>query len=385
MLRQLISIIISGLLVSSVIAQDEPGELVRARSSYQSQLKTAMQSCKQKVEGLDKIQSPEEKTKELNKLKVSYQQQLEFIAKSYLSKLDSMKKLPSFNRNQANAIRNEISSFEKPDPSVLPGTTPEKPAAKNTDDKTGKNEGAPKNVTPAVDEGEELDEDEIPGLKPVDGKNSETDVAGVQATTLEDAKAKNHEEIKKFNLSELKGDWIKERREFAAKRPRPENYIFTQAAFNSYVATIPEDKRELEEKRFKQLGGIKDYMCRLMERNTYPKPVSLKGGSRSSGIMVNPNYIAAKSGSRYKRLGWDSLPVNEAANILAHFAAMRLKITNVPGVSKDELKRMAAEDYLRIGMLCDWYEEYDDAVKYAKKAVEADPKIEEIVKKYMMQ
>ncbi|GEM_PF-5674899 len=373
MLKRIVSIIVFGLFISSVFAQDdEPKELTRARESYKSQLKTAEQKCKQKYDSLDKLQ-PEEKTKELNKLKVSYQQQLEFITKSYLSKLESMRKMPSFNRNQNAAIRNEIDNFQKPDPTVPPGTL-KKEDAKTGD---GKGKGDPKAANDDDDEGEEMAEGPA---------GSDEDVAKVQAAKLEDAKAKNLEEIKKLSLGDLKADWIKERREFAEKRPRPENYVITAEAMKSYLNSIPEDKRELEENRYKQVSGIKDYMCRLMERNSYPKSVQLSTGGKAAGIMVNPNYIAVKTSSRkFKRLGWESLPVEEAANILDYFAAMRQKITNVPGVSKDELKRMAAEDYLRIGMLCDWYEDYDNAVKYAKKAAEVDPKIEDIVKKYMMQ
>ncbi|HCE46609.1 MAG TPA: hypothetical protein DET40_23935 [Lentisphaeria bacterium] len=380
MYRQIILFILSGLLISTVFAEgDEPKELIRARDSYQSQLKTAAQTCKQKFEGIDKLPTPEEKTKELNRLKTSYQQQLEFIAKSYLSKLDSMRKMPSFNKNQVYAIKDEISNFQKPDASVPPGA----PSGKTADGKAGKPADAAKDVAKADkdDEG-----DDVADFKAPDGTASDEDVAKVQAASLEDAKARNQEEIRKLSLSDLKADWIKERREFAEKRPRPENYVFTQALFNSYAATIPEDKRELEEKRFKQVSGIKDYMSRLMERNTYPRPITLKNGGRATGIMVNPNFIAVKTGGKkYKRLGWDALPVNESASILEYFATMRLKISAAPNISKEQLRREAAEDFLRIGMLCDWYEEYEDAVKYAKKAVEADPKIEDIVKKYMMQ
>ena len=122
MYRQIISLMVVGLLISTAFAHDvEPRELVRARESYQAQVKIAAQTCKQKFESIDKLPTPEEKNKELDKLKSSYQQQVDFIAKSYLLKLESMKKMPSFNKNQVSSIRNEISNFQKPDASVPPG------------------------------------------------------------------------------------------------------------------------------------------------------------------------------------------------------------------------------------------------------------------------
>jgi hypothetical protein len=195
------------------------------------------------------------------------------------------------------------------------------------------------------------------------------------------------EDAKNLSIGGLTADRLTECRRFASGRPRPENYDFTQDAFNAYVTSIPQDNRIAEEERFKMVSGIKNYIVRLMERKTYDKPIKLKNGSTvSGGLMVNSNYISVKGkGNTFDRQGWNSIPVDQVANILDYFADLKLKASEDVNVSKSQQKLEAAEDYLRIGILCDWYGDYESAVKFARKAVATEPKIEESVKKYMMQ
>lgn len=419
MKKLLSSILMLGVLAAVMAQEDEPRELARARASYQSQLDFAAKSYLQKFEGVRKMLSQGEEPKELTQLNASYQSQLKFIAKSYLLKLESMRKMPSFSKNQVSAIKDEMANFKSPEPVVPPDAVPDKPAAKLADDKTDRlaepaadstledGDRLPGRVNKANpdDQDEDLAENGRPGIKtakpedkdvptapanvekPADGSDTAKTYTEVRGSTLEDGQFSVPEETRKLSIGDLTADWLKELHQFASGRPRPENYDFTQDAFNSYVKGIPEDKRISEEKRFRQVSGVKTYIVRLMERNTYDKPISLKNGSPvSGGIMVNSNYISVKGrGKKFDRLGWDSIPVEQIADMLDYFADFRLRASGGATVSKAQQKLEAAQDYLRIGIFCDWYGDYESAVKFARKAVATEPKVEDSVRKYMMQ
>ncbi len=195
------------------------------------------------------------------------------------------------------------------------------------------------------------------------------------------------EEMKRLNLDQLNATWLKAHRDFASGRPRPADYDFRQDAFTAYQGTIPEDKRIPEEKRFKQASGVKNYIVMLMERNPYDKPLKIKGGRTVSGsIMLNPKFISIRGKSgKHERFGWDTIPVDQIASMLEHFANLRLRASGGATVSKEQQRLEVAEDLLRIGVFCDWYGDYESAVKYVQKAVETDPKIADSVRKYMLQ
>lgn len=195
------------------------------------------------------------------------------------------------------------------------------------------------------------------------------------------------EELKKLNLGDLNADWLKAHREFASGRPRPADYNFSQDAFTAYQGIIPEDKRISEDERFKQVSGVKNYIVMLMERNPYDKPLKMKNGRTvSGGMMVNLKFISIRGKSgKHERFGWDSVPADQIAKMLEHFANIRLKASGGASVSKDQQRLEVAEDLLRIGVFCDWYGDYASAVKYARKAVETDPKISDRVRECMMQ
>jgi hypothetical protein len=317
-----------------------------------------------------------------------------------------MKKMPAVPKNQVKAIMAEIAQFK---PNTAPPVPTEKPGVKSADNKVGKPAVPPPNAPTAVDR------DKLPGnvitaktedpatIKTTSPQGADVSPKNVEkaadgpipakaytegmGNTLDDGYFNIQEDVKKLSIGDLTVDWLRERRRFASGRPHPENYDFTQDAFNAYVTSIPQDKRIAEEKRFKQVSGVKDYLVRLMERNAYDKPIKLKNGSMvSGGIMVNSNYISVKGrGNTFDRHEWNSIPVDQVASMLDYFADFRLKASGGVNVSKSQQKFDAAEDYLRIGILCDWYGDYESAVKFSQKAVATEPKIEDSVKKYMMQ
>ena len=212
-------------------------------------------------------------------------------------------------------------------------------------------------------------------------------VPASQIKTTADESVVVTEDLKKPGLDDLNASWLEDHRAFASGRPHPADYTFSQNEFAAYQRGIPEDKRILEGKRFEQVSGVKDYIVKLMERNSYDKPLKMKNGRTVyGGMMAGPKFISVKGKSnKYERFGWGLIPVDQIANMLEHFANLRLKASGGADVSKEQQKLESAEDFLRIGIFCDWYGDYASAVKYARKAVETDPEIADKARNYMMQ
>ena len=341
----IVAILMAGVLTAAVAQDDISRDLGKAKLSYKSQVDFAAQSYLQKIESIKKTSSKEEEPNEQAKAKASYKSQVEFAAQSYLQKLESMKKMPAIPKNQVKAIMAEIAQFK---PNTDPPVPTEKPGVKAADNKVGKPAESPNDSTA-------VDRDKLPGKavtannenqsvvkttrpegadaspknveKAADGSIPAKAYTEVMGNTLDDGRFNIQEDVKKLGIGDLTVDWLKERHRFASGRPRPENYDFTQDAFNAYVTSIPQDKKIAEEKRFKQVSGIKDYIVRLMERNAYDKPIKLKNGSMvSGGIMVNSNYVSVKGrGNTFDRHGWNSIPVDQVATMLDYFADFRLK------------------------------------------------------------
>ena len=311
---------------------------------------------------------------ELDQIKAEYQAQvkstLDPINRKYLQQLDALKKQlgGKGDLDSALKVQKHIEEFSAKANMAPPGSKLYVPR-----NETVKQVNAPNPTLNAISEDDAIVFKDV-GLPKAPNADS------VQLINLES-------DAKNLSIGGLTADRLTECRRFASGRPRPENYDFTQDAFNAYVTSIPQDNRIAEEKRFKMVSGIKNYIVRLMERKTYDKPIKLKNGSTvSGGLMVNSNYISVKGkGNTFDRQGWNSIPVDQVANILDYFADLKLKASEDVNVSKSQQKLEAAEDYLRIGILCDWYGDYESAVKFARKAVATEPKIEESVKKYMMQ
>ena len=199
-------------------------------------------------------------------------------------------------------------------------------------------------------------------------------------------KASDEKNLADIDISMLTPEWLeKDRASFASGRPMPQDYNFTPAQIQNYINSIDEKRRENEDVRIRQVAGIKNYICQLLARSTYPKPIKTKDGKTFSGkMMLNPNYISVEVGGRFQRLQWSNLPPSQIADILEHFAGLRLKVTELAGTTEQTRKKEAAQDYIRIAMLYDWYGDYEKAVEYSKKSISTYPDAEKSVKKFIM-
>ncbi len=171
-------------------------------------------------------------------------------------------------------------------------------------------------------------------------------------------------------------------REPYAQRPRPADLVFNEKAMEKYLASLPENLREAEKRRYDIIKGAKDQIIRLFERNTMDikESIKLKSGRSVSGTIALANeevFIIRKGKSgKGKSYKWDDLSFNGYAEILDQFAQKRMKV-KVANVSAEESRKYAANDYILLTLLSDWYGDYRLCKEFANKAVDLRPDIKD--------
>ncbi|HOK04601.1 MAG TPA: serine/threonine-protein kinase [Victivallales bacterium] len=192
--------------------------------------------------------------------------------------------------------------------------------------------------------------------------------------------------IENIDISLLTPEWLEnDRSTFATNRPKPSNYTFTPSQIENYISSISPERKSSEQIRIQQVASIKNYICQLLARSNYPKTITtIDGKSYTGKLMLNPNYISLEKAGKFQRRQWSDLPPSQLANIMDYFAGLRLKVSDAVGTSEQTRKKEAAQDYLRIAMLYDWYGDYQNAVKYCKKSMAVYPEAEKSVKRFIM-
>jgi hypothetical protein len=200
--------------------------------------------------------------------------------------------------------------------------------------------------------------------------------------------AKDEKTIATLDISSLTAEFLKKDREsFAAGRIKPPNYDFDFTLQEKHLASLDTARKETETTRLTIVANMKHYLCSLTARNNYNQSFKTSNGKVMSGsMMANPNFLSVKAGKNYNRIKWNELPPQELAKMIAYYANMRMKISRAGESPTDAATRKneAAEDYLRLAILCDWYGCYDDTVVYAQKSMEINPDMTARVKKYIM-
>ncbi len=225
-----------------------------------------------------------------------------------------------------------------------------------------------------------------PDLKTAEKPETVAMIPPKQEKSELDTKPSDEKTVADVDLSLLTAKWLEDdRASFASGRPRPSDYNFTASQMDGYLAGVQESRRENERTRLNQVSGMKHYLCQLLSRSAYNKPVKTINGKTFTGqMMANPNYISIKTGKGFQRLDWNQLPPAEMTRIISHFAEARMKVSGAAGTSAETRRKEAAQDYLRLAILCDWYGDYPSAVGYARKSISVYPDSEKSVKKFMM-
>lgn len=188
---------------------------------------------------------------------------------------------------------------------------------------------------------------------------------------------------------ELK-DFEEGRDEIYKKRPRPASMTFDDKKFEKYLVSLPVKLQAAEKLRYQTVKGIKHYLTRVLERSPFPKGIYLKGKGKKNGViyMANLNGLRFKKSTKSKKgktYKWNQLAFAQYPACLSFYAKRRLGISAVGRTSKKKIKRDAANDYLALAIVCDWFGEYKKSLKYAKIAVKTYPKLKNSVSRLMLE
>lgn len=222
----------------------------------------------------------------------------------------------------------------------------------------------------------------VGGLEPLliarSGKSGKQQVASVSPPK---------EVIQDISTMELE-EFEKGREELYGKRPRPASMDFEDSDFKRYLQTLPQDKKPMEETRYKTVKDIKHFIVRVLERSPYPKGLITKRGTKRGVVyMANTNILRLKKSTRSRKgksYKWTDLAFEQYPAFMEYFAKRRLGISGAGQKTRKQIKEDAAMEYLGMAMLCDWFGKYEDALKYAKRAIEISPESKNKISNMML-
>ena len=200
-------------------------------------------------------------------------------------------------------------------------------------------------------------------------------IASSDLSTYSHSKRSSESAVKKIaehtqqSVKELTPRIIRAANGFAAKRPRPASFDFSERQLAAYFSSLPKNLVTKERRRSEQITPLKQHLCAMMFHMPYSgREIQLRNGKTLRGkVMANNKYLSVRlKGGGRKRIKWSELAPAQLARMLAYFAKTRVEMGK---------KKEGAEDYLRAALFSDWYGNYDDAAKYAKAALQADASI----------
>jgi hypothetical protein len=185
------------------------------------------------------------------------------------------------------------------------------------------------------------------------------------------------------DIDTITAEELAELKEIYKNRPKTASLDFDEKEVSSYIASLPENLKNLENTRLSTITNIKHYLVKVLERSPYPKGIKTKKRTiRGTITMANKNYLVYKKSTRSKkssRVFWKDLTFEQYADMMEFYAMRRSRITGAGGKSRAEIKKDAANDFLGAAILCEWFGDYKKALHYAKEAIKYNPKIKESV------
>ena len=167
-------------------------------------------------------------------------------------------------------------------------------------------------------------------------------------------------------------------------RPKPDGLNFNETAVSKYIASLPAELQKGEGDRYANVKKVKDYLIAIFERNQYEGSGLLVKGPAGKPVkrnlmvtMANDKFLVTKADQESKpaRIGWSGLAFEQYPQFFEYFIGKRVSVT-AGDVTKADIDKHIAKDYLLLSMLCDWYGRYDESLDYARKSIESYPKIE---------
>jgi hypothetical protein len=174
-------------------------------------------------------------------------------------------------------------------------------------------------------------------------------------------------------------------------RPRPADYDFAKvrAALDEYLAHQPPERVDLEQQRVKLVSDARPHLMQLLNRTAYDDPargVRLRSGVRLMGKVAwcAERGVTVQTSLSKREVRWQDLHPGQLDAFFLYYVRKRLTYagTLAGGVAQDPgtlkaapVKEDAAKDLLLLAILCDWYGRKEDAGRYARMALEYDPKV----------
>ena len=164
----------------------------------------------------------------------------------------------------------------------------------------------------------------------------------------------------------------------AWSRPIPgEPALLSMNDVRSYLKNVPEELRSKEERRLLLMTQLRSYIAANAAGNAYQtRSFMLSDGTElgSGEILFNeqyPVYRVRREDGQFKnlRLDWNQIPAREMLTILLYYTAYRENAIATTGKIDDEMASRLADAFLRYAVFAQWYGYYDEAAKFAEKAL----------------
>ena len=167
-------------------------------------------------------------------------------------------------------------------------------------------------------------------------------------------------------------------------RPRPPDLDFTAdpQANREYLALVPEELREREKERLRILGSSMDYLLKMMRFVGYDRgdeaQIEMRDGSRIQGVIPyasEKGFILRQRGEGSN--GSELVPISAFSqaqiwDIFAFYAEKRAEMASGKRLSARDREEIFHE-YLRLAILCDWYNDETKAQEYVQAALDTMP------------
>lgn len=174
------------------------------------------------------------------------------------------------------------------------------------------------------------------------------------------------------NIAALTADILKKSHgEQFQNRPALNDYSdfdLENTQIKQYLSTVQGEKPLAREKRrIKLIASIKLNLIRAMERNPYNGPIQFRRGGNKRGViaLANENNFRIKGKRRGKDYKWETITPLQLARMSEYYADQKTKLK---GAKTAGMKDDAARQLIAAAVICDWYGDYDNAVKFVKKA-----------------
>ena len=157
-------------------------------------------------------------------------------------------------------------------------------------------------------------------------------------------------------------------------RPRPKAPSkLRKIAAPAYLNSLTETQQASEKLRLRMMSETLRFIAEASARVPYQADsfLTVDGRQLEAGTWIfNPYFMIRRTETQTEQLDWEQASVPEMMNIMLYYTA-RLEAETEDGAQKSSLRLLMY--YVRYALFAQWYGYYEEAAKYAQKAVTASP------------